>query len=113
MAWTRTLVAALVAVSIAVLPVAGTAAQAGAEQASAEMSAAVPDHDCCPTEPSPCGNGMFDCPFAGCALKSLTFLATPLLRVALSTADPAVLLPPASAALQTRTVGPPFRPPRS
>ncbi len=108
----RTILALLIALSVAMLPAVGGA---GAIAKSADMTAmaAMEDMDCCPHKTNPCDKAMDDCAsMATCALKCFSFSATTLsdivfpLRVA-------SLSPLFGAQLfHSQTGSPPFRPPR-
>lgn len=117
----RTIVAFLIAVSVAVLPVAGSAALLSKSvESGAAAAMAVSDDgtsamdDCCPDPGAPCGQNNIDCPkMAVCAAQAVSIApvtisqlidpasrATPLPKVANQ-----VVPPPNDGS-------PPFRPPR-
>ena len=131
----RTILAVLIAVSLALLPatrsftttVKPVGTSMSAEMVSAQMSSpemsmsedmttsdmAMSDiSDCCP-KLSPCDKGMDDCAFmAGCALNCFGFLGTSFSLVVFPAILAGLTTPYASAPLRAQTSGPPFRPPR-
>jgi hypothetical protein len=113
MALARTILAVLIAASVALLPAAGGAAFKLQPSDAAEMSAAEPMHDCCPPDANPCGKAMDNCgSMAACALKCFSFAGgtSSLLQYPLT---PAGLMPLfESDGFRPQTGSPPFRPPR-
>jgi hypothetical protein len=114
MAIARTIVAALVALSVALLPVAGGTAFKPAPvetmDMSASMSGADPMDDCCPPVANPCA----DCgSMAVCALKCFSFTSGSVSPVVYPASLALIMVPFDSAAFCSRTHPPPFRPPRS
>ena len=109
----RTIVAVLVAVAVAMLPVASGAAFKLKSADTTEMSASEPMHDCCPNAGSPCEKAMDDCgSMATCALTCCSYVgdfSSPLVYP-LMLADVMPWLP--SGALRSQIGNPPFRPPR-
>jgi hypothetical protein len=109
MAATRTIFAALIALSVAALPMGGRA-MASVQPAEQAMSAAL--HDCCPPAPA-CDEGPDDAAcIASCALNCFFFSAV-------SVSNPAFAMPErtigpllVSQVLDPQTGSPPFRPPR-
>ena len=72
----RTILALLVALSVALLPAAAGAGVSVKSPAQADMSAMEDMHDCCP-KANPCDKAMDDCgTMATCALKCFSFAAT-------------------------------------
>ena len=128
MALARTILALLIAASVAVLPAAGAAAFKLKSQDATEMSAgksmhdepmhaeSVHDasmHDCCPPEANPCDKAMDNCGnMATCAVKCFsgsTFASSPLsFPLTLSGVMPLF----ESGDFHSQTGSPPFRPPR-
>ncbi len=118
MAFARTILAFLIALSVVMLPAAGGAAfklklQDGSEQVGVEMSAVEPMDDCCPHMANPCGQAMDDCgSMATCALTCLSFaggVSSPLVySLTLATILPLF----ESGGFRSQTSSPPFRPPR-
>ena len=123
MALARTILALLIAASVAVLPAAGAAAFKLKSQDATEMSASEPMHDmsmhdasmhdCCPPEANPCDKAMDTCAsMATCALKcfsGVTFASSPL-SFPLTLASVMPLFE--SGDFHSQTGSPPFRPPR-
>jgi hypothetical protein len=108
----RTILALLIALSVAMLPAAGGP---GAAAKSADMAgmAAMDDMDCCPHKTNPCDKALGDCSsMATCALKCFSFSATsPSFVVFPSFVS--ILNPLFGAnALHSQKGSPPFRPPR-
>ena len=112
MSLARTIVAVVVAISLAILPVVGGIAAPANMAMAAESVAAPVDHDCCDDAGTPAHKAMDECQRGtGCAFNCLSFVAPSCL---------AVLPPPASAvglafAEQIHWLHaayPPFRPPR-
>jgi len=108
----RTILAALITLSVALLPAAAGGVAAQSPEA-AEMSA-MDDMDCCPPKANPCDKAMGDCSsMAACALKCFSFSPSPFSEIA---------FPPQAAALhpllgtnpfRSQAGSPPFRPPRA
>jgi hypothetical protein len=118
----RTIVAVLIAVSVALLPATrGFAVTAKSANAMAEMSTSddatmsdmsIDMSDCCP-KVNPCGKGTDDCAsMAGCALKCFSFSNTAFSLVVFSSIPADLIAPYASAPLRSPASSPPFRPPR-
>jgi hypothetical protein len=117
MRFARTILAILIALSVAVLPAAGVAAfkpkPPGMDMQGMEMSASQQMHDCCPGEASRSNKAMDDCSsMAACALKCFSYARgvwSPL-GYSLKLAE---LVPPwQSDAVHSQIGSPPFRPPR-
>jgi hypothetical protein len=123
MALARTILALLIAASVAVLPATGAAAFKLKSQDATEMSADKPMHDepmhgepmheCCPPEATPCDKAMDICGnMATCAVKCFsgsTFASSPL-SFPLTLASVMPLFE--SGDFHSQTGSPPFRPPR-
>jgi len=109
----RTIVAVLVALSVALLPAAGAALKpesAATMDMSASMSGADPMDDCCPPAANPCA----DCgSMAVCALKCFSFMSGSVSPVVYPASPALIMVPFDSAAFRSQTHPPPFRPPRS
>ena len=107
----RTILALLIALSVAMLP---AAAGAGVGLKSADMTdmSAMGD-DCCPPNADPCDKAMGDCSsMAACALKCFSFSGS-LYSIVAFPSIPASLSPPfESNSFRSQTSSPPFRPPR-
>src|SRR5262249_39534394 len=113
MAIVRTILAMLIALSVAMLPATGGAAFTLKAQDSAEMSAAEPMHDCCPPKANPCDKTADDCgSMAACAMKCFGYTGSisPLMYLP-AHADAVSLFD--SNGLRSQTGSPPFRPPRA
>jgi hypothetical protein len=113
MSFARTVIAAVVALSVALLPVAGGAAFKPASAATIDMSASMSDadpmDDCCPPATSPCA----DCgSMAVCALKCFSFTSGSVSPVVYPLNLALIMVPLESAAFRSQTHPPPFRPPR-
>jgi hypothetical protein len=108
----RTIVALLVALSVAMLPTASGAGVSVKSPVSVGMSATEDMPDCCPYKANPCEKAMDDCgAMATCALKCFSFVGT----------SAVVVFPSGFAKMTVSFVGnpfssqagsPPFRPPR-
>jgi hypothetical protein len=109
----RIIGAALIAVSVAMLPAAGGAAFKLKPPDITETSGSEPEHACCPPATDPCDMAMDGCgSMAACALKCFSFaagLASPL-TYGWTLAGSLPLLE--SNGLHSQTGSPPFRPPR-
>jgi hypothetical protein len=108
----RTILAFLVALSVALLPAAAGAGVSVKSPAQADMSAMEDMHDCCP-KANPCDKAMDDCgTMATCALKCFSFAAT----LSSAIAFPAIFATmPAifdDKLFSSQRGSPPFRPPR-
>jgi len=112
MAIVRTILATLIALSVAMLPAAGGAAFTLKAQDAAEMSATEPMHDCCPPKANPCDKSADDCAsMAACAMKCFGYSVTISPLVYLPThAD--TVSPFESRDFHSQSGSPPFRPPR-
>jgi hypothetical protein len=105
----RIILAVLIAMSVATLPIAGGVA-AIAKTADASMSAPMDD---CDHRVMPCHKGMADCQsMAACALKCFNFSGTSfsILSFPLVLTDRATAF--ADGPFHPQTSSPPFRPPR-
>src|SRR5215472_3423310 len=112
MAFARTILAMLIALSLALLPAAAGAAFTLKAQDATEMSAAEPMHDCCPPKANPCDKTTDDCgSMAACAMKCFGYSGDASPLVYLPTHADAVPLFE-SGDFHSQTGSPPFRPPR-
>jgi hypothetical protein len=113
MSFTRTILAILIAASVAMLPMAGGFGFKLKSQNATEISAVEPMHDCCPPAANPCDKTMDDCgSMAACATKCFGYsggVSTPL-GYLLTRADVLPLFE--SDDFRSLTGSPPFRPPR-
>jgi uncharacterized membrane protein len=108
----RTILALLIALSVALLPAAGGAGVSVKSPAPAGMSAMEDMPDCCPQKADPCEKAMDNCgTMATCALKCFSFVGTSSVVVFPSTFA-SMTIPSAVNPLSSQTVSPPFRPPR-
>ncbi len=107
----RTILALLITLSVALLPVASGAGLASKPADTIEMSA-MEDMDCCPHKANPCDRMDGCASMAACALHCVTFAANsaPLLFVGLTLADNMPVLRDDNVPSQSGS--PPFRPPR-
>ena len=105
----RTILAFLIALSVATLPVAGVAA---VNKQMVGPAVSEPMHDCCPSDAVPCDKAIGDCTsMAACALNCFNFaggyfveLVFPL---ALTDRTPSLAVD----AFRGQAASPPFRPP--
>jgi hypothetical protein len=108
MAIARTLSAVLIALSVALTPIAGSAVPAPAGMTMTDGA----DHDCCPKAVQPCGMTKDRCPsVAACGLLSSTLPGSVILGIAFRLTA-AVLLLPTNDVPDTHASGPPLRPPQ-
>ena len=121
MRFARTILAILIALSVAMLPAAGAAAftpkSAPMNMQAMQMSASEPMHDCCPGEANPNNNpnnkAMDDCgSAAACALKCFSFVGGVRSPLGYSLTFAERVPPRQSDAVRSLTGSPPFRPPR-
>lgn len=109
----QTILTFLVALSLAMVPVAGAFAVHEDVVAASNEEAAASSHDCCDGEGMPADHGMNQCQAsAGCAAKCFNFYA-----VEFSGAAPPLPIGGkkshfANDPIHSRTMSPPFRPPR-
>ena len=106
----RTVLALLVALSVAMLPAAAGAGVSVKSPAKADMSAMEDMHDCCP---NPCDKAMDDCgTMATCALKCFSFAGTSSSIITFSASFAKMIAPLEHNPFSSQTGAPPFRPPR-
>jgi hypothetical protein len=108
----RTILTFLVALSLAMAPVAGAfALQTGEPTASNEVVASA--HDCCDDEGMPADHVMKECQAsAGCTAKCFSFYALEFSSVTFPSLIGGTKSYFASNALCSQAASPPFRPPR-
>ena len=108
----RTILALLIAASVAVLPAAASSLFKLQSQDATEMSTSEQTHDCCPPSADPCDKSMDCATMAACALKCFSYTAGPSspLVYAFTLADRMPLLQ--GVGFRPQTTSPPFRPPR-
>lgn len=110
MAIARTLSALLIALSVALLPVASAAARTAAP---AEMSMSDSDHDCCPNAVQPCDKMKDGCmSMAACGLLTSTLSQPAILAIVFPLIASSVLPLPVSDVLDSGASGPPLHPPQ-
>jgi hypothetical protein len=106
----RTILAVVVAVSVAMLPVAGGATL---NTKSSEMSVSEPMHDCCPDHDKPCDRTIDDCTsMAACALKCCNFTGSFFSELVLPPIPASTVPVLVTGAVHSQSGSPPFRPPR-
>ena len=108
----RTILALLIALSVAVLPGVGGALFA-MKAADTTAEAVMEDMDCCPPKANPCDKAMDGCTsMATCALKCFSFTPGPSLSLNYPITVAGNLPLPSASAFHSQTSSPPFRPPR-
>ena len=109
----RTIVALLIALSVAMLPAAGSAAMSAKSPEAAGIYVTDDMSDCCPHKANPCEKAMDDCAaMATCALKCLSFLGTSAVIV-FPSAFAKMTASFAANPCSSQAGSPPFRPPRA
>ena len=109
----RTILAVLIALSVAILPAAGAAVVSSQSAAPAGMSM-TDDMDCCPHKANPCEKAMEDCTaMATCALKCFSFAGTLSSAIVFPSASTKMTASFAANPLSSQTGTAPFRPPRA
>jgi uncharacterized protein involved in copper resistance len=132
----RTILALLIALSVAMLPAeagAGSRSSGPADMSGSDMSAtdmpysdmsatdmaamdmtamdmSAMEGDCCPHKNNPCDN---DCTMATCALKCFSFAGTAWSTIAFPSSFAKLAVPFGGGPLSSQTGSPPFRPPRA
>ncbi len=112
----RIMIAIIVAVSVAILPVAGVAAsdvKSADMSVTHDMSAAHDMSDCCPPQTAPCDKAIDDCGcMAVCAGNCFSILGTAFSNLVfpIALAETMPSLASQTSGLQTSNL--PFRPPR-
>jgi hypothetical protein len=108
----RTILTLLVALSLAMAPVAGAfAMQKDAMTASNEVAASA--HDCCDSEGMPADHVMKDCQAsAGCATKCFNVYGDAFSSATIVPSIGGTEAPFVSKPFYSQTASPPFRPPR-
>jgi hypothetical protein len=109
----RTILALLIALSVAILPAAAAAGVSVKSLGAVGISMTDDMSDCCPHKANPCGKAMDECAaMATCALKCFSFAGT--ISATLIFPSTFVKLAASFAAdrLSSQTGSPPFRPPR-
>ena len=107
----RTILALLIALSVAMLPAAGGAGVKSPAPAGMSVMEDMPD--CCPHKADPCEKAMDDCAaMATCALKCFSFAATASSIIVFPSTLASMMTPFAANPFASQTGSPPFRPPR-
>jgi len=114
MAFARTILALVTALSVAVLPAAGDAAVNSKSYHATEMTAAGPMDDCCPHVANRCDKAAHECrSIATCALHCFSFTGGQSSPLVYPRRIGHVVPTFESVGLYTHTGSPPFRPPRA
>ena len=109
----RTILALVVALSVALLPAAAGAGVSAKPPESADMSAMEDMHECCPPQANPCDKAMDDCgTMASCALKCFSFAATSSSIIVFPSISATMTASFVSHPFSSQMGSPPFRPPR-
>jgi hypothetical protein len=115
----RTILALLVALSVAMLPAAAGAGVSSKSPDRAGMSMtedmSMPEdmHDCCPPMANPCGHAMDGCgTMANCALKCFSFAGTSSSIIVFPSIFAKMIAPLERNPFSSQTGTAPFRPPR-
>jgi hypothetical protein len=109
----RTILALVIALSVAMLRSAGGAGVSVKSPESADMSMTEDMTDCCPHKPNPCDKAMDDCAaMATCALKCFNFAGTLSSIIVFPSACAKMATFFANNPFSSQTSSPPFRPPR-
>jgi hypothetical protein len=107
----RTILALVIALSVAMLPAAGGAGVKSPE--SVDMSMMEDMTDCCPHKANPCEKAMDDCAaMATCVLKCFNFAGTLSSIIVFPSACAKMATFFANNPFSSQTGSPPFRPPR-
>src|SRR5262249_6104883 len=110
----RTILALLIALSVALLPAAGVAGFKFKSQEMSDMSADEPMDDCCPHAADLCDKAMNDCAsMAACALHCLSFSGGAPTALVYPLQLPDLLPLQGDSVPRPRAGSPPFRPPRT
>ena len=115
----RSILALLIALSVAMLPAAGGAGVSSNTPERSDMSMtedvsmSEDMHDCCPHEANPCDKAMERCgTMATCALKCFSFAGASSSIVAFPATFAKMIAPLEHNPFSSQTGTPPFRPPR-
>ena len=119
----RQILALVIVLSVAILPVAVSAAPAVSLAAQDPTEAAQPMmtsseipamHDCCPDEADgqPCNHFTDQCPMAFCAAPPLSIAAPPVFQLDYPAVSANLLPIPVDQVVSLHSGSPPFRPPR-
>jgi hypothetical protein len=108
----RTILALLIALSVAMLPAAGGAGVKSLAPAGMSVMEDMPD--CCPQKADPCEKAMDDCAaMATCALKCFSFAGAASSIIVFPSTFASMTIPFAANPFSSQTGSPPFRPPRA
>jgi hypothetical protein len=119
----RTILALLLALSVAILPAAAgagvspkspeTADMSSTDMSGTDMSATdMSAMDCCPHKTNPCDQADDCATMAACALKCFSFAGTPWSVIVFPSSFAKLAAPFADKSFPSQTGSPPFRPPR-
>jgi hypothetical protein len=114
----RTILALLLALSVAVLPAAAGARVSPKSPETADMSATdmsgtdMSAMDCCPHKTNPCDQADDCATMAACALKCFSFAGTSWSTIVFPSSFAKLAAPFADKSFPSQTGSPPFRPPR-
>ena len=112
----RTILALLIALSVAMLPAAAGArisVKSTNVPGTSDMSAMEGMPDCCPHNANPCDKAMDDCAsMATCALKCFSFAGTAFSSIVFPSTSAKMPASIAGDPFASQTGYPPFRPPR-
>lgn len=109
----RSILALLIALSVAMLPAAGGAGMKSKSPERSDMSSLEDMLDCCPHKANPCDQTVDDCrAMASCALKCFSFAGTSSSIIAFPSAFATMTASFAGNSFSSHRGSPPFRPPR-
>jgi hypothetical protein len=111
----RTILAVVIALSVAILPAASGAALTfkPMDMSPAEMSVSEPMSDCCDHDSAPCHKPKGDCAsMAACALKCFNFTGLEFSGIAFPIISNSAMPAVAESTVPLAAAIPPFRPPR-
>jgi hypothetical protein len=107
----RTILALLIALSVALLPGVGGASSA-MKASDTTTEAVMEDMDCCPPKSNPCDKAMDGCTsMATCALKCFSFTQGSSVSLSYPIGVAGNMPLPFASAFHSQTSSPPFRPP--
>jgi hypothetical protein len=110
----RTILALVLVLPVALLPVAGASAVEPVAATAVEISAPGAPHDCCPTADVPCTKGMQDCAgMATCATTTVTWLVDASQWLDYAPPSASRMVASTDDALRAHQGDPPLRPPRA
>jgi hypothetical protein len=110
----RSILALLIALSVAMLPAAGAAGMKSKSPEPSDMSPLEDMLDCCPHKANPCDHAVDDCrAMASCALKCFSFAGTSSSIIVFPSAFAEITAPFVGNSFPLHRTSPPFRPPRS